>query len=289
MISRFACAVVVLFCVSSIVNAQALEETVELFDTSLSQWEVWIGVPHTSVEGLPEGTKTSDDFRKGEPMGLGNDPKKVFSMIEEDGKPVLKVTGEIYGGLTTVNSYQDYHLSVHFRWGEKKWEPRLKRKRDTGIVYHATGKHGKHANAWKACLEFQVQESDMGDFIGLGGTKAKLPVKFSGKDNKAQTYDPTSETIELTARYTSAASDPEFENGEWNHLELYVSGDRAVHLVNGEVVLALHDAVHRNKKIVAGQIQLQAEGAECFYRDLVLTPIADVETPEAVAKLLKTP
>lgn len=284
------CALALLFLTTGWVNAQELKEPIPLFDSSMSMWEVWIGVPHPSVKGLPEGTETSENFRKGKPLGLSNDPRNVFSMIEEDGKPVLRITGEVYGGLTTVRSYQNYHLSVQFRWGEKKYEPRLKQRRDSGIVYHATGDHGKHANAWKQSLEFQVQEKDMGDFIGLVGAKAKLRVKLSGKENKTQTYEPTSETIKLTSRYTSAAAEPDLPNGHWNHLELYVSGDRAVHVVNGDIVLALHDAVDRkNRKLTSGQIQLQAEGAECYYRDLVLSPITDAEVPDAVVALLETP
>lgn len=271
-------------------KGQQLTRKTKLFDPKLSQWEVWIGTPHTTVKGLPEGTLTHENFKKGTPMGLANDPKRVFSMIEQDGKLVLRVTGEIYGGLTTLRPYADYHLSVHFKWGEKKWEPRLKRKRDTGIVYHAYGKHGAHANAWKASLECQVQEKDIGDFIGLAGAKAKIRVKPSGKDGKQQTYDPKSEIVKLTARYTSASSEPELPNGQWNHVELYVVRDRAVHVLNGQVVLALYDAIDRSKKpLRSGQIQLQAEGAECFYRDLVLTPIKDVKVPDDIAKLIERP
>ena len=51
--------------------------SVDLLDAKLSQWEVFLGVPHSSVTGLPEGTFQSDDVTKGTPLGLNNDPKKV--------------------------------------------------------------------------------------------------------------------------------------------------------------------------------------------------------------------
>jgi len=265
------------------------DSTIELFDSELSQWEVWIGVPHTTVEGLPPGTPQNDSLRQGTVMGVGNDPKNVFSMIEEGGKQVLRVSGEIYGGVNTYQTYANYYLSVYFKWGEKKWEPRLDVKRDSGILYHARGRHGAFAKSWKASLEYQVQEKDMGDFIGLSGPQAKIPISYYDTNNK-QIYDPENGKVQLTKRYTSAASEPDFPNGEWNHLEIYVLGDSAVHVVNGEVVLALHDAVDREGKTLAsGQIQLQSEGALCYYRDMELTPINDVNMPDTVAALLENP
>ena len=269
--------------------AQPLTERVEMFDAELSKWEIWIGVPHPTVQDLPPGTPTSKNFHKGQPMGLGNDPKNVFSMIEEDGRPVLKVTGEIYGGLTTRDAYEDYHLSVEFKWGEKKWEPRLNRKRDSGILYHCYGKHGVSANSWKASLEYQVQEKDLGDYIGLGGSKAKARVSRPIRGEKLK-YDPQSDDIQLIRYYTQASAEPDYPNGQWNRLDVYIKGDRAVHAVNGEVVFVLFDAIDgKGKPLRRGQIQLQGEGAVCFYRDMVLTPIGEAELPAEVAERLENP
>lgn len=86
---------------------------IELLDPNLSQWELWMGVPHTSVKGLPEGTLQSNDYNKGTPLGLANDPKKVFSVIEEDGKPVLKITGKTYGEWTTAEFYVLGQQAIH--------------------------------------------------------------------------------------------------------------------------------------------------------------------------------
>src|SRR5476651_24806 len=49
-----------------------------LLDEKLSAWEIWMGSPHLSVAGLPEGTSKSANARGNPPMGLGNDPKHVF-------------------------------------------------------------------------------------------------------------------------------------------------------------------------------------------------------------------
>jgi hypothetical protein len=245
----------------------------DLLDASLSQWEVFIGVPHTSVTGLPEGTFQSNDVTKGTPLGLNNDPKKVFTTFNENGTTVLHVTGEIYGGLTTKKDFANYHLRMDFKWGDRKWEPRLNQKRDSGILYHCHGEPGAFWNVWKSCLESQVQETDMGDMHLLAGTKSKSRFRVvGGKDN---IFDPQSPSLwGEWVGHLSASHEPDRPHGEWNHLEVYVLGDSAIHLANGIVGLAVIEALNKNgKPLKSGQIQIQSEAAECFYRSIRLTPI----------------
>lgn len=49
-------------------QAQKRGKTIKLLDADLSYFEKWNGVPHTSVEGLPEGTYQSDNVHKGTPL-----------------------------------------------------------------------------------------------------------------------------------------------------------------------------------------------------------------------------
>ena len=245
----------------------------ELLDASLSQWEIFMGVPHFSVTGLPEGTFQSDDVTKGTPLGLNNDPKKVYTTFTEDGTIVLYISGEIYGGLTTKKDYANYHLAMDFKWGDRKWEPRLKQKRDSGILYHCHGVHGAFWNVWKSCLESQVQETDMGDMHLLAGPKSKSKFRVVGE--KQNIFDPHSPSPwGEWVGHLSASHEPDRPHGEWNHLEVYAVGDSTIHLANGIVVLAIIDALDKNgKPLTSGQIQIQSEAAECFYKNIRLTPI----------------
>jgi hypothetical protein len=248
------------------------EDFTDLLDPSLSQWEVFIGIPHTSVEGLPVGTFQSKNVTKGTPLGLGNDPKKVFTTFLENGTTVLHVSGEIYGGLTTKSNYADYHFAADFRWGDRKWEPRATKIRDSGILYHCHGEHGAFWNVWKSCLEYQVQETDLGDFFTLAGTKAQSRFRSVGEKH---TFDPKFPWANFTGAI-QASHEPDKPHGEWNHLEVYVLGDSAIHVVNGVVVMALTGATDKEgAPLKSGQIQLQSEGAECFYRHVRLSPIVD--------------
>lgn len=292
MTAKFKSLLFLLILLSLNISAQKKSKSILTLDTNLSQFEKWIGVPHKTVEGLPEGTFQSNNVTKGTALGLNNDIKNVFSVIEEDGEQVLKITGEIYGGLTTKDTYSNYHLSIMFKWGDKKWEPRLDVKRDSGILYHCYGDHGRFWNTWKTCLEYQVQESDLGDFIPLGGNavtpKVSGPkVEIRGTEGKKQnSYDPNSDVYLEKIGYTMASKEVDKPHGEWNHLELYVVGNNAVHVVNGEVVMVVENAKKPDGTLLAeGQIQIQSEAAECYYKDLSVTPIK--KFPKAIAKQVR--
>src|SRR5947209_14837463 len=100
---------------------------------------------------------------KGEkPIGKNADPKKVFAV--EDG--VIHVSGEVYGYLATENEFDNYHLTVEFKWGEKTYEPRKDKARDSGVLLHAIGPD----KVWPQCIECQMIEGGTCDII-LVGTK----------------------------------------------------------------------------------------------------------------------
>jgi hypothetical protein len=232
-----------------------------------------MGVAHTSVPGLPEGTPTSEDVTKGTPLGLNNDPKKVFSVKTENGETILHITGEIYGALSTKASFSNYCLKMDFKWGDRKWIPRLNDKRDSGILYHCYGEHGAFWNVWKSCIEYQVQETDLGDLHELAGPNCKS--RYNTQEPKKHVFDPkgASGWAEWDG-HLSASHEPDRPHGEWNHLEVYVLGDTAIHIANGIVVLAITDAVDRKgNPLSSGQLQLQSEAAECFYKNIEISPI----------------
>jgi len=258
----------------------------DLLDPGLTAWEIWIGVPHKSVEipGLP--AFTSEDSKSGTPLGLNNDPLNVFSMIKEDGKDVLKITGQIYGGLTTKEEFQNYHLTLQFKWGDKKWEPRLERQRDSGILLHCVGPHGAFWKVWKRSLECQIQERDVGDFYALAGTEADIPGAVR-EGTQRPTYQPGAELIPVSGSAQHGPSE-EKPHREWNTVEIYTIGDRMVHVVNGEVNMVLLKTRQKTAQgpapLTRGQIQIQSEAAEIYYRDVKIRPIS--EFPEAIKAVL---
>ena len=276
--NRFLCLAAAVITLSS---PSVAEEWRPLLDLELSNFEVWIGVPHATVKDLPEGTYQSEKVTKGTPMGLDADVKKVFSVSEIEGEPVLKISGEIYGALTTLEEFEDFHFSTQFKWGDKKWEPRLKELRDNGILYHCTGKHGRFWSVWKSSIEYQVQETDLGDLYPLSGTAADVRVT----DGK---YDPESEEYAHKGKVVSGA-EPDAPHGEWNHLEIYTIGTTSVHMANGVVLMVLENMNLRDKPLSRGQIQIQSEGAECYYKEMKIQSITDFPAEIKAQMRLKEP
>ncbi|WP_139959377.1 3-keto-disaccharide hydrolase [Flavicella sediminum] len=236
-----------------------------MLDKELSQWEVWTGVPHKTVKNLPKGYVVPEDGKPVAPIGLDNS-MEVFKVTEdENGEPILNISGLIYAGLTSKKEYKNYHLTLLFKWGEKKYEPRLKALRDNGLLYHCYGEHGAFWNVWKRCLESQIQEGDFGDLYTLAGTKAKVQV------NEFNRWDPKSDKISGKGK---RLYDTESKHGAWTRVDLYVLEDQAIHVTNGKVTFALKDALrHDGKKLDKGQLQIQSEGAEAYAKGIFIRPI----------------
>ena len=267
------------------------DEWRSLLDQDLSKWEVFTGVPHTTVDIDWDGK--SDDGITGKPLGLGRNERGIFTVIMAEGRPMLRVSGEIYAALTTKEEYENYHLKVEFRWSEKKWPPRLTEKRDSGVLYHCVGRHGAFWNVFMHSLECQIQEDDCGSFYRVGSTLAKVPVdaalKLDPKQKLRPKFNPDGELREFAPGKGGTVLSPvsnEKPHGEWNTIEVMTVGDQAVHVVNGRVVMGLQqiqqdtgDGVIPLKR---GRIQIQSEGAELFYRQIAIRPLT--ELPEAIAR-----
>lgn len=252
-----------------------------LLDAKLSQWEVWVGSPHVTVKDLPPGTPQSEDGHEGPPLGP-EDPKRVFTTREEDGEPILAITGEIFGGVNTKESFSNYHFRAQVKWGDAKWAPRATEAQDSGILYHCTGKQGAMWNCWKRSVEYQVQEGDFGDLFMIAGTRAD--VATTKKEDRWH-YDPAGDLRAFGAGKDALDSWPlgnggDFEkpHGEWNTLEIYALGQDAIHLVNGHVVFVIRNITNQDEKpmpLTRGQIQIQSEGAECYYRRIEIRSITE--------------
>ncbi|GIZ08136.1 hypothetical protein FUMI01_08630 [Flavobacterium sp. UMI-01] len=246
-------------------------------------WAVFIGCPHATVQNLAHVDPKSNG-KTGEPLGLNNDPKQVYKIIQEGKENILHISGEIFGALTTKLEYENYHLRLQFKWGKQVWEPRLTLPKDNGILYHANGPYRTFWNVWMQSHEFQVQKNDMGDFYALGGVKATI-ASVPVNDGKQLGYSKTGQKNDFMSSakspYNSAKRGFDNENteGEWNTLDLYCLGDKSIHVVNGKVVMVLENLkrITPDKKeipVTKGLIQIQSEAAEAFYKDIQIQSIS---------------
>jgi hypothetical protein len=259
----------------------AAGEWTRLFNgRDLTGWKTFLGKPHASVD-LP-GPRTA----KGEHVnvvGIDTDPRGVFSVVSLDGGPAIRISGEIYGALTTRAQFENYHLRLQFKWGEKRWPPREKQIRDTGCCYHALPPHGASYGFWMRSCEFQIQEGEVGDFYSLAGVivDAEAVAQNPADPKSEYVYTPGAKPVIGHTRRLIKSGNYERPRGEWNTLELYCFGQRSVHIVNGHAVMRLSDIRQPTPSgtlpLTKGHVQLQSEGGEVFYRDIEVRQIAGLE------------
>ena len=245
-------------------------EWTPLLDGNLTSWETFLGPPHVSVE-VP-GYAHAADRKQDKPLGVNIDPLHVFTVRTIGGEPVLHITGEIFGTITTLKEYGDFHLRVQFRWGTIKYAPRLNAPRDNGILYRCFGPQGATGGFWKRSLECQVQENDIGDLYSLGGTAEIAAEEFPNPRGGKPLWHfvPGAPLRRFGGRCAHGEDYHELPNGEWNTIEIMAVGDRSLHILNGRVVNVLQTTQRAvagsTQALVSGQIQIQSEGAEAEYR-----------------------
>jgi 3-keto-disaccharide hydrolase len=253
---------------------------------NLDEWTTWMQQPAPTSE-VP-GLKREADGKYLEPIGSGRDPLKVFTVVNDvDGRPAIRISGEVFGELRSKASFKDYHLKMQFKWGEKKWPPRDKPEtpRDSGLLYHVHSEPGAEGRTWARSVELQIQEHDVGDLYAVGSAIAVRAKARAGTKPTLYDYDPMGEWTYFSQSQGSMGRcikqpDNEKPNGEWNTVELIAFGNDAIHIVNGKVVMRLYGPVKINTElptpVTSGPIILQSEGAELFYRDIQVRPITAI-------------
>ena len=253
----------------------------------LSEWNSWLGYAD------PNQTYTA----VGEPsIGLNRDKLGVFSVVREDNRPAIRISGEKWGALISKRRFANYHLHLEFKWGPRTWLPIP---RNSGVLYHSHGRYGAFAGTWMTSMEFEISPPSTGMLMGVGDSHRK---DISHVELKTAARTETSRDPALPFPFVrfmpggrpTAVAYPEYRIepsanlerpvGEWNTIDLYVFGDSAIHVVNGVPVMVARNITttdgHPGKPtpLTGGFIQIQSEGAEAFFRDISLEPI--YEMPE---------
>jgi len=220
------------------------------------------------------------------------DPRGVYSV--HDG--VLRISGDGFGYLATEHPWRDYRLVVEFRWGKQQHEKRRRNARDSGIFLHAVGPDGNSYDghgAYKAAIECQVMQGAVGDLLLIKGRDERgqdVPVEITGRvRNKSDRdgwhwWDPRGESLRTkrTGRRNWLDKDADWKDAldfrgrrdvesprdEWTRVECVCRGESLAVSVNGKLV-------NQATKVcpAAGQILLQCEGSEVFFRRVELFPL----------------
>ncbi|MBQ5830847.1 MAG: DUF1080 domain-containing protein [Alistipes sp.] len=255
-----------------------------LLDKDLSHWRVYQSYQHTN--DFRGRAPVDENGEKIAPIGYDKNLYDLFTVSEEAGEPVLRVSGETYGCVISNQSYRNYHLRLQVKFGQKRWEPRLEKALDSGLLYHSVGDAGvDYWLSWMRSFEFQVMQSgttegNSGDFWSIAGTKADIKISQPDPEKRTYYYDPEGEWLTVGSRGVTNFCGTEDHNspeGEWTTLELICYEGQSVHIVNGEVVMALKNLRYtdkgEDKPLVEGRLQLQSEAGEVFYKGIEIRPL----------------
>lgn len=262
-------------------NSFSQKQWTPLLDKDLSSWDTYLS--YRFQDGYKGEQPADQNGTPIPPIGLNKDESGVFTVIKENNEPVLRVSGEIYGCVVTKQEYHNYRFRLKVKWGDKKYPPREKLLKDSGIMYHSVGEFGKdYWRSWMLSQEFQVMEGHMGDFWSQQSSsieiKAFLPEgsMMNPVADESQPFIPLGSGSEYGG-FCLRSCNFESKPGEWTTLELISYEGKSLHIVNGKVVMILQNSRYKvNGKTVPldkGKIQIQSEAAEVFYKDIEIREI----------------
>lgn len=247
---------------------------------------------HNHYLGVPPKTSDVPGLERNEQgeytEGLGwDDPLGVFSIVEYDGEPVIRISGEVIGALVLDDPIGNYHLKLKFKWGPHRWAWAMDKPRNSGILYHhGNGKghefnlhEGNLGSYWtkKAGADIPYTlTSDLADSVHLDyAAYASLIPTISDAMPKFHPSAPF-QRGEDDGEWKIVTADPVVERaaGEWNSLELICWENYAMHIVNGNICFILVNGHYQDKgelfPLTQGRIALQSEGSEIFFKDVQL-------------------
>ncbi len=214
--------------------------------------------------------------------GRNNDPLKVFTVQNR----MIRISGEEYGCIVTNDEFENYKLTAKFKWGEQTFAPRTDRARDSGILLHSVGEDGAYSGTWMYSIECQIIEGGTGDFIVVGDGTDKFSITCpvaEQKQGNSFVFKPGGNKVTLNSgRINWFSRDPEWKDiknfrakndiekpvGKWNLIECIVKGNEIHIYLNGVLVNQAF-----NVKPQRGKIQIQSEGAELFFKKIMIRPL----------------
>jgi hypothetical protein len=230
-----------------------------LFNGSdLSNWDISIGTALTGFDDLKEAAT----------------PESVFSVIEQDGEKLLRISGDVNASIATKDDYENYHLRFEFRHGEAVYT-----KRNSGLLYHSFGPFGVGLGTWMSSIELQLMNENLGDAYMMGDSYAEIPIRKEGNN---PVYATDGELLSFGenqngGKIARKSSNQEKAIGEWNVVDLYCVGQKAIHVVNGVKVMECQNTGMlidgQVQPLGKGKIQIQSEGSELLIRKADLMPI----------------
>jgi hypothetical protein len=186
----------------------------------------------------------------------------------------------------TRDEHSDYVLHLEYKWGDKKFAPRMQRLMDAGVIFHT---YQDVENSWPHGIECQIEDKDVGDLwiissqVDVATKNTPHPPGPDPLQDNSPFYAPDGPvaTYGDHDKYIRIRHNANLERPGWNSVDVVVRGDSAVYLVNGKPNMRLThmkkwDAATKSwQKLERGKILFQAEYAEVFYRNIKIRAVQE--------------
>ena len=173
---------------------------------------------------------------------LKNDSKSAEDVFKvEDG--VIHITGDPFGYMYTLDSYDNYRLHVEWRWPVEET--------NSGIFLHV-----QENDVWPNAIECQLRAGDAGDFVLLNGSDL---AEFTTEEGETRPAFPIIRKQNISS---------EMAVGEWNNADITCEDGNIIVFINGVLQNEGTKSLHK-----AGRIALQSEGKDIQFRNVRLTPL----------------
>jgi len=168
------------------------------------------------------------------------DPENVFNV--QDG--LIHISGQPYGYMYTLDEYDNFYLSVDWRWPEEAT--------NSGIFLFMQDDN----KVWPNAIECQLHAGDAGDLVLLGGSNL---AEYTPKEGESRVAYPVIE---------KKADCSEMPVGEWNNAFIICRDGSITVFINGILQNTGTKSPH-----ATGHVALQSEGKDIQFRNVRLTPI----------------
>ncbi len=163
-------------------------------------------------------------------------------------KRMIRLYGPKAGYLMSEQSFQNFQLTVEFRWNTDTAFTRKSNSKNSGVMYLVPS--ATPDTLWPKGIQFQIKEGFTGDFVLL----QDVTLRVNGKTT-------------VPGRSVAAArfTDAEKPYGEWNRIVITSVNGKVKQELNGKLVNEGTEA-----SVSEGRILLQYEGYPIDFRKLVI-------------------
>ncbi|OHX64811.1 hypothetical protein NH26_23270 [Flammeovirga pacifica] len=175
---------------------------------------------------------------------MHSNPADLF-IIEDE---VIRFHGKKIAYLMTDKSYENFELSLEYRWNTDSTFIKRSKNKNSGVMYLISPLI--QDKIWPKGIQFQVKEGNTGDIILIDGYSLDVEdAKQAGKNIIATRYKDSSNAT-----------------GDWNTITIRSRKGEIIQKLNGKVINK-----GKNPETQKGKILLQYEGYPIDFRNITIT------------------